>query len=79
MQVFRALEYPAEMAKQEYHRDRLITERWKLIRIVSEHSGNTTGNFKVQDILSASLSIYEKVSLFQLELQLQKNIAEITS
>ncbi|XP_045492601.1 TWiK family of potassium channels protein 9 [Colias croceus] len=59
--VFRALEYPAEMAKQEYVRDRLLTERWNLIRVVSDFNFNGTEVVSMEKLLSAQLSIYEKV------------------
>lgn len=59
--VFRALEYPAEMAKQEFHRERLVTERWNLIRFVSERS-NSTDNDDVEKLLSDHLAVYERVS-----------------
>ncbi|XP_026747290.1 TWiK family of potassium channels protein 7-like isoform X1 [Trichoplusia ni] len=58
--VFRALEYPAEMAKQEFHRERLVTERWNLIRFVSERS-NATDNDDVEKLLSDHLAVYERV------------------
>ncbi|XP_047023294.1 potassium channel subfamily K member 18-like isoform X1 [Helicoverpa zea] len=58
--VFRALEYPAEMAKQEYHRERLLTERWNLIRFVSERN-NGTDNDGTEKLLSDHLAVYERV------------------
>lgn len=63
-QVFRALEYPAEMAKQEFHRERLLTERWNLIRFVSERS-NGTDNDGVEKLLSDHLAVYERVIISQ--------------
>ncbi|XP_031763464.1 TWiK family of potassium channels protein 7 isoform X2 [Galleria mellonella] len=58
--VFRALEYPAELEKQEYHRERLLTERWNLIKFVSEyHNNGTEGG--MEKLLSDQLAIYEKV------------------
>ncbi|XP_045526413.1 potassium channel subfamily K member 4 isoform X2 [Pieris brassicae] len=59
--VFRALEYPAEMAKQEYLRDRLLTQRWNLIRAVSDYNFNGTEVVSMEKLLSDQLSIYEKV------------------
>lgn len=61
-QVFRALEYPAEMAKQEFHRERLLTERWNLIRFVSERSNNGTDIDDNDKLLSEHLAVYERVS-----------------
>ncbi|KAJ8725095.1 hypothetical protein PYW07_016053 [Mythimna separata] len=58
--VFRALEYPAEMAKQEFHRERLLTERWNLIRFVSERS-NGTDLDGAEKLLSEYLAVYERV------------------
>uniref|UniRef100_A0A2A4J5D2 Protein kinase domain-containing protein n=1 Tax=Heliothis virescens TaxID=7102 RepID=A0A2A4J5D2_HELVI len=55
IKVFQALEYPAEMAKQEYHRERLLTERWNLIRFVSEQNNGT------EKLLSDHLAVYERV------------------
>ncbi|VVC91623.1 unnamed protein product [Leptidea sinapis] len=59
--VFRALEYPAEIAKQDYLRDRLLAERWNLIRVVSDYTFNGTEEMTVEKILSEQLAIYEKV------------------
>ncbi|CAH0669142.1 unnamed protein product [Spodoptera exigua] len=59
--VFRALEYPAEMAKQEFHRERLLTERWNLIRFVSERSNNGTDSDGAEKLLSEHLAVYERV------------------
>ncbi|XP_072941938.1 TWiK family of potassium channels protein 7 [Epargyreus clarus] len=59
--VFRALEYPAEITKQEYHRDRLLTERWNLIRIVSDYNVNGTEDFSIEKLLSDQLAVYERV------------------
>ncbi|CAG4941063.1 unnamed protein product [Colias eurytheme] len=49
------------MAKQEYVRDRLLTERWNLIRVVSDFNFNGTEVVSMEKLLSAQLSIYEKV------------------
>lgn len=62
LQVFRALEYPAEVQKQEFHRERLLTERWNLIRFVSERS-NGTDSDGVEKLLSDHLAVYERVSI----------------
>ncbi|XP_049864940.1 TWiK family of potassium channels protein 7-like [Pectinophora gossypiella] len=59
--VFQALEYPAELAKQEFHRDRLLTERWNLIRFVSEQNANITDEQTLQKSLSDHLAVYERV------------------
>lgn len=59
--MFRALEYPAEMAKQEFHRERLLTERWNLIRFVSERSNGTDLDV-AEKLLSDYLAVYERVS-----------------
>lgn len=40
--MFRALEYPAEIAKKEYHKERIIAERWNLINLVSDNNFNFT-------------------------------------
>ena len=61
IQVFRALEYPAEMAKQEFLRNRLLTERWNLIRVVSDYNMNGTEEVSLEKILSDQLAVYEKV------------------
>ncbi|CAB3236073.1 unnamed protein product [Arctia plantaginis] len=58
--VFRALEYPAEVQKQEFHRERLLTERWNLIRFVSGRS-NATSSDGVEKLLSDHLAVYERV------------------
>ncbi|KAG6448735.1 hypothetical protein O3G_MSEX005691 [Manduca sexta] len=75
--VFRALEYPAELEKQEYHRDRLLTERWNLIRFVSERSNGTDYSDGVEKLLSDHLAAYEKVleeaSSSGLSLEVEKN------
>ncbi|KAL0839673.1 hypothetical protein ABMA28_016331 [Loxostege sticticalis] len=75
--VFRALEYPAELAKQEYHRERLVTERWNLIRFVSERNENLTLGAGVEKILSDQLALYEKVleeaSSSGLSLEVERN------
>ncbi|XP_026326353.1 TWiK family of potassium channels protein 9 [Hyposmocoma kahamanoa] len=52
--VFRALEYPAEMAKKEFHKERLIEERWNLINLVSDNNLNFTQWLQ-------QLEYYEKV------------------
>lgn len=63
MQVFRALEFPAEMAKQEYHRDRLLSERWNLIRIVTDYGINGSDYVvSMEKLISDQLAIYEKVT-----------------
>lgn len=60
--MFRALEFPAEMAKQEYHRDRLLSERWNLIRIVTDYGINGTDYVvSMEKLISDQLAIYEKV------------------
>ncbi|XP_034825248.1 TWiK family of potassium channels protein 7 [Maniola hyperantus] len=59
--VFRALEYPAELAKQEYLRDRLLTERWNLIRVVADYNMNGTEDVSLEKVLSDQLAVYEKV------------------
>ncbi|XP_014355577.1 TWiK family of potassium channels protein 9 [Papilio machaon] len=59
--VFRALEFPAEVAKQEYHRDRLLSERWNLIRIVSDYGMNGTEFVSMEKLISDQLAIYEKI------------------
>ncbi|KAJ0179415.1 hypothetical protein K1T71_005127 [Dendrolimus kikuchii] len=59
--VFRALEYPAELAKQEFHRERLLTERWNLIRFVSARNNGTDDADGVEKILSDHLAAYEKI------------------
>ncbi|CAH2092118.1 unnamed protein product [Euphydryas editha] len=56
-----ALEYPAELAKQEYLRDRLLTERWNLIRLVSDYNMNRTEEVSLEKFLSDQLAVYEKV------------------
>ncbi|XP_075973033.1 TWiK family of potassium channels protein 7 isoform X2 [Anticarsia gemmatalis] len=75
--VFRALEYPAEIEKQEYHRERLLTERWNLIRFVSERSNNGTDSDGVEKLLSDHLAVYERVleeaSSSGLTLEVEKN------
>ncbi|XP_021191836.1 TWiK family of potassium channels protein 7 isoform X2 [Helicoverpa armigera] len=48
------------MAKQEYHRERLLTERWNLIRFVSERN-NGTDNDGTEKLLSDHLAVYERV------------------
>ncbi|KAM3968181.1 LOW QUALITY PROTEIN: potassium channel, subfamily K, member 16 [Aphomia sociella] len=58
--VFRALEYPAELEKQEFHRERLLTERWNLIKFVSEYNINGTES-SIEKLLSDQLAIYERV------------------
>ncbi|XP_053600113.1 TWiK family of potassium channels protein 7 isoform X2 [Plodia interpunctella] len=57
--VFQALEYPAELAKQEFHRERLLTERWNLIRFVFQR--NATEIVAMENLISEQLAIYEKV------------------
>lgn len=59
--VFRALEYPAEIAKQEYHRERLLEERYNLIRFVADFNSNATGYDSLEEMLSDHLAVYEKV------------------
>ncbi|XP_039745866.1 TWiK family of potassium channels protein 7 [Pararge aegeria] len=59
--VFRALEYPAELAKQEYLRDRLLTERWNLIRVVADYNINGTEDVSLEKVLSDQLAVYERV------------------
>ncbi|KOB65170.1 Catalytic subunit of protein kinase A [Operophtera brumata] len=53
--VFRALEYPVELAKQEFHRERLVSQREYLIQFVVEYSGNNS------EELSEHLAYYERV------------------
>lgn len=59
--MFRALEYPAEIAKQEYHRERLLEERYNLIRFVADFNSNATGYDSLEEMLSDHLAVYEKV------------------
>ncbi|XP_026491664.1 TWiK family of potassium channels protein 7 [Vanessa tameamea] len=59
--VFRALEYPAELAKQEILRDRILTERWNLIRVVADYNMNGTEVISLEKVLSDQLAVYEKV------------------
>ncbi|KAJ2950620.1 hypothetical protein O0L34_g8875 [Tuta absoluta] len=58
--VFRALEYPAEVAKQEFHRERLRTERDILIQVVSDRI-NASTDLQLKRLFSEQLSVYEKV------------------
>ncbi|XP_041973173.1 TWiK family of potassium channels protein 7 isoform X1 [Aricia agestis] len=59
--VFRALEYPAEMSKQEYMRDRILTQRWNLIRVISDYNVNRTVDVNIEKLLSDQLAAYERV------------------
>ncbi|CAH0397523.1 unnamed protein product [Chilo suppressalis] len=59
--VFRALEYPAELAKQSFHRERLQTERWNLIQFVAQRNGNITLDPIIEKQLSDHLALYERV------------------
>lgn len=59
-QVFRALEYPAEVAKQEYYRQRLLVEREMLLSFVSQRSGNGSEEEGMK-MLSDHLAVYERV------------------
>lgn len=68
--MFRALEYPAELEKQEYHRERLLTERWNLIRFVSERTSNNTDSDGVEKLLSDHLAVYERVSSYVCMIQI---------
>ncbi|CAG9792065.1 unnamed protein product [Diatraea saccharalis] len=75
--VFRALEYPAELAKQNFHRDRLQTERWNLIQFVAQRNGNITVDPDVEEQLSQHLALYERIleeaSSSGLSLEVEKN------
>lgn len=51
------------MAKQEYHRDRLLSERWNLIRVVSDYGMNGTEFVSMEKLISDQLAIYEKVRI----------------
>lgn len=62
-QVFRALEYPAEVAKQEYHREILLAERDSLIKFVANTNSNGTTYDSLEQLLSDHLAIYEKVCM----------------
>lgn len=59
-QVFQALEYPAEKAKQDYHRDRLVAERDNFIQFITDRNVNGSG-FDSLEVLSKQLAVYEKV------------------
>ncbi|XP_028042098.1 TWiK family of potassium channels protein 7 [Bombyx mandarina] len=75
--VFRALEYPAEMAKQDFHRERVLSERWNLIRFVAQWTNGTEYFNGVEELLSHHLAIYEKVleeaSSDGISLEVEKN------
>ncbi|CAG9091196.1 unnamed protein product [Plutella xylostella] len=59
--VFRALEYPAEVAKQEYYRQRLMEERESLLAFVAQSgTGNASDSYSVKDVLSDHLAAYER-------------------
>lgn len=49
------------MAKQEFLRNRLLTERWNLIRVVSDYNMNGTEELSLEKVISDHLAVYEKV------------------
>lgn len=58
------------MAKQEYLRDRLLTERWNLIKIVADYYINGTAEVSLEKVISDHLAVYEKVKKNKYSLQI---------
>lgn len=59
LQVFRALEYPAELARVQRHRELVFVQREQFIFSIV----NNTDVTNLETLMSVELALYEKVAL----------------